>query len=211
MVALVVFSPSFCKTKQTKQKTQPYNVFLIFKEEKKEGKRKEGRKETKQGSEENTTVGTESSTQTDVLRKLHFRAIRLCARLEQWSCGQQVFLCNEGWGSRESELWKNQQRPTKQRSTGFPMFIAHLCPTCLPSAMSISKARRNSSCPCLFFFFFMYNCFACISVCMSVCTVCLTPDAKQKKVLAALELRLQMTVSFHVGAENRTQDPCKNS
>lgn len=78
--------------------------FQFLKKKKEEAReRREGRKLNK-AVKENTTVGTESSTQTDVLRKLHFRDICLCARLEKWSCGQQVFSLHEGWGLRESEL-----------------------------------------------------------------------------------------------------------
>lgn len=70
--------------------------FQFLKKKKEEArKRREGRKLNK-AAKENTTVGTESSTQTDVLRKLHFRDICLCARLEKKSCGQQVFLSMRG-------------------------------------------------------------------------------------------------------------------
>lgn len=77
--------------------------FQFLKKKKEARKRREGRKLNK-AAKENTTVGTESSTQTDVLRKLHFRDICLCARLEKKSCGQQVFSQHEGWSLEESEL-----------------------------------------------------------------------------------------------------------
>lgn len=57
--------------------------FQLLKKKKEEAReRREGRKLNK-AVKENSTVGTESSTQTDVLRKLHFRDICLCARLEK--------------------------------------------------------------------------------------------------------------------------------
>lgn len=69
--------------------------FQFLKKEKEKARgRKEGRKLSK--ALEETAPWEQSGTQTDVLRKLHFRDICLCARLEKWSCGQQVFLCNEG-------------------------------------------------------------------------------------------------------------------
>lgn len=120
-------------------------MFSVFKEGKREGKKKEGRKETKQGSEGKQHRGNSQAHKQ--LRKLHFRDICLCARLEKWSCGQQDFSAMRGGArGRVSCEETNNYNPQGREIQSFrlmPMFIAYLCPRCLPSAMSTSQKRLN--------------------------------------------------------------------
>ena len=63
----------------------------------------------------------------------------------------------------------------------------------------------------------MYDCSACIYVCLHICAymcdiMCMSyGHGGQERMLDPLKLKLQMIISYHVGAENQTQDLYKSS